>query len=139
MWALSGPASAVLLLFKHGGALEPSPTQGGLIPPHGGGGVQHVCFAIPLASLDAWHTQLEKEHVLIESKVTQYFGGISLYFRDPDGHSIELATLEIWPSVEMYCGGCRSLYHICRGLSVRSQRSVRQALIHEPADLFEFV
>ena len=98
MCALSVPASAVLLLFKHGGSLEPSPTQGGLIPPHGGGGVQHVCFAIPLASLDAWHTQLEKEHVLIESKVTQYFGGISLYFRDPDGHSIELATPGLWPN-----------------------------------------
>jgi len=39
---------------------------------------------------------LAAEGVGIESRVTQHFGGISLYFRDPDGHSIEVATPGLW-------------------------------------------
>jgi catechol 2,3-dioxygenase-like lactoylglutathione lyase family enzyme len=48
MCALEVPSSGVLLLFKHEGSLQPSPTPGGIIPPHGGSGALHVCFAIPL-------------------------------------------------------------------------------------------
>ena len=94
--ALRIPSSAVLLLFKHDGSLEPSHMPGGLIPPHGGSGVLHLCFAIPLASLDDWTAHLEKQDIELESRVRQTFGGISLYFRDPDGHSVEVATPGLW-------------------------------------------
>ena len=96
MCALQVPASGVLLLFKHDGSLKPSPTPGGIIPPHGGSGALHLCFAIPLASLDGWTSHLEQYGIAVESRVRQHFGGISLYFRDPDGHSLEVATPGLW-------------------------------------------
>jgi catechol 2,3-dioxygenase-like lactoylglutathione lyase family enzyme len=96
MCALRIPAGGVLLLFKHDGSLHPSRVPGGIIPPHGGNGVLHLCFAIPVASLDGWSAHLGTHGVAIESRVRQQFGGISLYFRDPDGHSLELATPGLW-------------------------------------------
>jgi catechol 2,3-dioxygenase-like lactoylglutathione lyase family enzyme len=96
MCALQIPSSGVLLLFKQDGSLHPSRTPGGVIPPHGGSGALHLCFAIPLASLDDWTAHLERQAVALESRVTQTFGGISLYFRDPDGHSVEVATPGLW-------------------------------------------
>ena len=96
MCALQVPGSGVLLLFKEHGSLQPSPVPGGVIPPHGGSGALHLCFAIPLASLEAWVAHLEALGVALESRVRQRFGGISLYFRDPDGHSVEVATPGLW-------------------------------------------
>jgi catechol 2,3-dioxygenase-like lactoylglutathione lyase family enzyme len=96
MCALRVPASGLLLLFKHGGSLRPSNTPGGVIPPHGGNGKLHLCFAIPLASLNDWSVHLEEQGIALESRVRQTFGGTSLYFRDPDGHSVEVATPGLW-------------------------------------------
>ncbi len=96
MCALRVPGSGVLLLFKHDASLQPSHVPGGIIPGHGGSGVLHVCFAIPVASLEAWAAHLQAQGVAIESRVRQAFGGISLYFRDPDGHSVEVATPGLW-------------------------------------------
>ena len=98
MCALRVPASGILLLFKENGSLNPSPTPGGVIPARGGAGALHLCFAIPLATLDSWIAHLAGQGVPIESRVTQYFGGTSLYFRDPDGHSLEVATPGLWPN-----------------------------------------
>ncbi len=86
----------VLLLFKVGGSVHPSPTPGGTIPPHDGRGTQHLAFAIPVAALAEWEAHLQAEHVPVESRVIQHFGGTSLYFRDPDGHSVEVATPGLW-------------------------------------------
>jgi catechol 2,3-dioxygenase-like lactoylglutathione lyase family enzyme len=96
MCALQVPGSGVLLLFKHGGSLQPSQVPGGMIPAHGGSGVLHLCFAIPVASLEDWTRHLAAQEVEVESRVRQAFGGISLYFRDPDGHSVEVATPGLW-------------------------------------------
>jgi catechol-2,3-dioxygenase len=96
MCALQVPSSAVLLLFRHDGSLQPSPMPGGVIPPHGGSGALHLCFAIPLVSLEDWTEHLEKQGVALESRVRQNHGGISLYFRDPDGNSLEVATPGLW-------------------------------------------
>jgi catechol 2,3-dioxygenase-like lactoylglutathione lyase family enzyme len=40
--------------------------------------------------------RLESEDISVESRVTWRRGGQSLYFRDPDGHLVELATPGIW-------------------------------------------
>lgn len=96
MCALRIPASAVLLLFRVNASLQPSQLPGGTIPPHGGSGSLHLCFGIPLASLDDWASHLEKQGVALESRVRQGYGGTSLYFRDPDGHSLEVATPGLW-------------------------------------------
>jgi catechol-2,3-dioxygenase len=98
MCALRVPGSGVLLLFKENGSLQPHPTPGGIIPPHGGSGQLHLCFAIPLAGLEGWIAHLAEQKIALESRVIQYFGGTSLYFRDPDGHSLEVATPGLWPN-----------------------------------------
>jgi catechol-2,3-dioxygenase len=98
MVALALPASAVLLLFRRGGSVQPSATPGGLIPAHDARGAQHVCLASPVASLLDWERHLLEHDVVIESLVIQTHGGTSLYFRDPDGHSVEVATPGLWPT-----------------------------------------
>lgn len=96
MVGLAVPGGAILLLFRVGGSTEPSDTPGGTIPPHDGRGTQHVCFAVPLASLDDWDRHFAALGVAIESRVIQSFGGTSLYVRDPDGHSVEVAGPGLW-------------------------------------------
>ena len=96
MVGLAVPGGSMLLLFRRGGSVTPSPVPGGLIPPHDGGGTLHLCFAVPLAELHAWERHLEALGIAVESRVTQRFGGLSLYFRDPDGHSLEVAGPGLW-------------------------------------------
>jgi catechol 2,3-dioxygenase-like lactoylglutathione lyase family enzyme len=99
MRALGVTGGQVLLLFRHGGSAEPSPTPGGTIPAHDARGQQHLCFAIPWTSLDDWQRFLEEQGVALESRVSWRGGGTSLYFRDPDGHSVEVATPGLWPNL----------------------------------------
>jgi len=96
MVGLAVPGGSVLLLFRRGGSVEPSEVAGGTIPPHDGQGALHLCFAVPLAELGAWERHLAAVGITIESRVTQSFGGTSLYFRDPDGHSLEVAGPGLW-------------------------------------------
>ena len=96
MVGLAVPGGSVLLLFRRGGSVEPSVMPGGTIPPHDGQGTLHLCFAVPLAELDVWAQHLDALGIAIESRVTQSFGGRSLYFRDPDGHSLEVAGPGLW-------------------------------------------
>jgi catechol 2,3-dioxygenase-like lactoylglutathione lyase family enzyme len=87
----------VLLLFKKGASTRPMPVPGGVIPPHDAAGRMHMAFAIARADLEGWETHLREHAVAVESRVTWPAGGVSLYFRDPDGHLLELATPGIWP------------------------------------------
>jgi catechol 2,3-dioxygenase-like lactoylglutathione lyase family enzyme len=86
----------VLILFRRGGTSEPVALPGGVIPPHGGSGHLHFALAISAEDLRAWEQQLYEAGVKIESRVKWSRGGESLYFRDPDGHLVELATPGIW-------------------------------------------
>ena len=94
--AFSVAGRQVLLLFKRGASNEPMTIQGGTIPPHDGTGTTHVGFAVDASSLSEWERRLSEHHVAIESRVTWARGGISLYFRDPDGHLLEILTLGVW-------------------------------------------
>jgi catechol 2,3-dioxygenase-like lactoylglutathione lyase family enzyme len=96
MCTLAVAPAQVLIIFKRGGTLKPVPVGDSFIPPHDGGGPQHFAFAIAAADLDAWKAHLEAEGVAIESTVTWPKGGTSLYFRDPDGLLVELATPGLW-------------------------------------------
>ena len=98
MVGLGVPGSSILLLFRRGGSVEPSPTPTGDIPPHDATGNQHLAFAIPVGELEVWETHLAAEKVVLESRLAWPRGGISLYFRDPDNHSLEVATPGLWPS-----------------------------------------
>lgn len=89
---------SVFLIFKEGGTSEPVKTDGGVIPPHGGGGDLHFAFAIRAEDFAHWEKRLGEQGIAIESRVSWDRGGHSLYFRDPDHHLVELATPGIWPS-----------------------------------------
>ena len=96
MVGMAVPGGTVLLLFKRGGSARPSQVPGGVIPEHDGRGTLHLCFAIPLSALDDWERHLATLGIPVESRVAQSFGGRSLYFRDPDGHSLEVAVPGLW-------------------------------------------
>lgn len=88
----------VLLLFKRGGTLAPTPVPGGIIPPHDGRGPHHIGFAVAHDAYEPWKEKLRAAGVAIESEAQWERGGRSFYFRDPDGHLVELITPGIWPN-----------------------------------------
>jgi len=94
--ALDVGGQSVLLLFQRGGTLETVHLPGGTIPPHDGAGPIHLAFAVSGADLGAWEDRLAQGGVPIEGRTDWPRGGRSLYFRDPDGHLLELATPGIW-------------------------------------------
>lgn len=95
--ALDVGGRSVLLLFLRGASLEPVPLPWGqTLPPHDGSGPWHFAFSIPSGSDTAWEKRLRDAGVKIESAVTWPRGGRSLYFRDPDGHMVELLTPGVW-------------------------------------------
>ena len=87
----------VLLLFQRGNT-GPLDTEGGLVPGHDGGGPVHLAFAIDADATTAWKVRLAELGIEIESRVRWERGGESLYFRDPENRSVELATPGIWPA-----------------------------------------
>ena len=89
--------SSVLLVFKRGASAGTQVLPGGTIPPHDGSGPLHVCFAIDAEDLAGWETKLRAHNIAIESRMMWERGGTSIYFRDPDGHLLELMTPGNWP------------------------------------------
>ncbi|HWE50698.1 MAG TPA: VOC family protein [Bryobacteraceae bacterium] len=88
--ALKAGERQVLLLFKKGGSLT-------ITSPHDGNGELHIAFAIPAAELATWEAWLRDNEIPVEEKTTWARGGVSLYFRDPDRHLLEIATPGVWP------------------------------------------
>jgi catechol 2,3-dioxygenase-like lactoylglutathione lyase family enzyme len=87
---------SVLLIFKRGSATQTVTMPGGTIPGHDGGGPLHVAFAIGRDELAQWEQHLAARGVAIEGTTSWSRGGRSIYFRDPDGHLLELATPGLW-------------------------------------------
>ena len=87
--ALAMPRQQVLLLFKKG-------LSSTLPVPHDGDGQTHLAFAIPASALSEWERVLMGKRIAILERTTWDRGGVSLYFRDPDGHLLELATPGVW-------------------------------------------
>ena len=57
--ALNIGGASVLLLFQRGATSEPLSTPGGVVPPHGAVGIQHVAFAVAdTAALASWARRL---------------------------------------------------------------------------------
>lgn len=95
MRALKICDTQVLLLFKIGGSTTGEETPGGFIPTHDGRGRLHLAFSVGLEDVGAWRKYLQASGVPIESEV-EANRGHSIYFRDPDGHAIELGTPGLW-------------------------------------------
>ena len=83
---------AMLLVFDP----EATARAAGPVPAHGAVGPGHVAFAVADAELDDWVARLRGHGVEIEADVAWPGGGRSIYFRDPAGNSLELATPRIW-------------------------------------------
>jgi catechol-2,3-dioxygenase len=88
---------SVLLLFLRGHSLQTVKLPDGTIPPHDGHGPGHIAFSIAAAELATWQARLAEAGVAIEGRTQWPRGGESIYFRDPDGHLVELATPGLWP------------------------------------------
>lgn len=89
----------VLLVFKRGMTREDSAAStGGVIPGHHSEGPAHFAFAIGTDQYEPWKAHLIDAGVAIRSEVTWPPGGRSLYFDDPDGNVLEMATPGLWPN-----------------------------------------
>jgi catechol 2,3-dioxygenase-like lactoylglutathione lyase family enzyme len=87
---------AMVLLFNPLGSREERSHDSLEVPTHGCFGPGHVAFAVRDTDLPAWAEHLERHGVAIERTMDWPDGGRSLYFRDPAGNSLELATPRIW-------------------------------------------
>lgn len=94
--AFDAGSGGVLLVFARGQSGADMVTPGGTIPGHDGNGPLHMAFAIAADDVDGWRERLAAYHVAITHEVTWPAGGRSLYFNDPDGHVLELATPGLW-------------------------------------------
>jgi catechol 2,3-dioxygenase-like lactoylglutathione lyase family enzyme len=86
----------VLLLFLKGGSVAGKQIPGGKIPAHDADGQMHVAFSIDEDQWTPWLERLAALGIPVESEVQWPRGGRSIYFRDPDGHSIEFVTPGCW-------------------------------------------
>jgi len=82
----------VLLLFR--------PQATGIqtdLPAHAAEGTGHLALRICDHEVDAWRAHLQNCGVNIEKEKQWKRGGVSIYFRDPDGNCVEVATAKVWP------------------------------------------
>jgi catechol 2,3-dioxygenase-like lactoylglutathione lyase family enzyme len=94
--SLDVAGKSVFLIFKKGGSTQPTIFEGGTIPPNDASGSIHFALSISQADFQDWVDWLGECSVEIESIVNWERGGRSIYFRDLDGHNVELATPGIW-------------------------------------------
>ena len=87
--AMEAGQRQVLLLFKKRASLE-------IESPHDGDGELHIAFAITAADVAVWERWLAAHGIAIEERKEWERGGISLYFRDPDRHLLEVASPGVW-------------------------------------------
>lgn len=85
----------MLLLFNPARTIADSE-----VAPHGARGPGHVAFAVSPAQLDAWKEKLKDQRVVVEQDVRWPKGGRSIYFRDPAGNCLELASPLLWGMTE---------------------------------------
>jgi len=94
-----------LLIFSRAAAHTPNKTASGdvlppcALPEQNGRGPGHIAFGISKDAVHSWRERLAKHDVDLLSEINWDSGARSLYFRDPDGHLIELATPGIWEPV----------------------------------------
>ena len=94
--AFDAGRQGVLLVFLQGAGREDLVREGGTIPGHDGAGPVHMAFAIGADSHDAWVDRLTAAKVAMRGTMRWPAGGRSIYFEDPDGHVLELATPGLW-------------------------------------------
>lgn len=93
--ALAIDDNHVLLLFLRGASVTGADSPVGHIPGHDGQGQLHLAFHVSEAEFPAWKAHLATHDITLIAELP-LGKGHSLYFHDPDGHVVELATPGIW-------------------------------------------
>ena len=96
--AFDAGRGSVLLIFARGGSIADMVSDQGTVPGHDGRGPLHMAFAIHDRAYEAWHAHLTAPGVPLRGEMRWPSGGRSLYFEDPDGHVLEVATHGLWPN-----------------------------------------
>jgi len=92
---------SILLIFKpEHTERERVVINGGAIPLHGAHGPGHMAFRVVRDELESWRAYFRQTGVAIESEVSWPNGAHSIYFRDPAGNSLELATPNMWTNFD---------------------------------------
>lgn len=101
--ALAGfqlPNNTLLLMFSRDKITEDRPIKdAGMIPRHGCdlGLGQHISFACSGAEeLDEWEKHLKGKGIEVISHMKWERGGRSIYFKDWEGHVLEIMTRGVW-------------------------------------------
>ena len=84
--------SQMLLIFKP----QVTSNKNSALPTHGTSGAGHLAFSIAENEYGNWKTSLQSKDIKVEQEVKWPSSGLSIYFRDPAGNSIELATSKTW-------------------------------------------
>ena len=88
----------VLIACQRGMCEVDSEIGGALVPGHRADGPSHFAFRIDMEAIEAWKAYLTGEGIAILSEAQWPLGGKSLYFNDPFGNVLEMATGDIWPN-----------------------------------------
>lgn len=66
------------------------------LPPHYGSGQLHLAFEVSPQAYQEWKEKVQQAGIAIEHEQAWKDGLHSFYFRDPDGHLLEIVPLGIW-------------------------------------------
>jgi catechol 2,3-dioxygenase-like lactoylglutathione lyase family enzyme len=88
--AMSVGGRQVLLVCKRGASATIADV------PHDATGQQHIAFSTAESDMDAWEARLREHGVAVNRDRRWERGGRSLYFHDPEGHALELASPGVW-------------------------------------------
>jgi catechol 2,3-dioxygenase-like lactoylglutathione lyase family enzyme len=92
---LQAGRDSTLILFN----VEGIQKRQSVIPAHGARGPGHVALAVPAGEMAAWRARLQAHGVAIEHEQDWAQGTHSIYFRDPDGNSVELIDNHHYSSI----------------------------------------
>ncbi len=67
-----------------------------ILPPHHAHGPQHLAFEVPEDEYQRWKERLEKHQIQVTHEQHWRDKLYSMYFRDPDGHILEILPPGIW-------------------------------------------
>lgn len=83
--------SSVLLCF-----LAEATKAGANLPAHFAEGQQHIAFEVPKAAYEEVRQRIRSSGIEIEHRQQWNSEYESFYFRDPDGHSLEIVPAGLW-------------------------------------------
>ena len=83
--------SSILLCFNPETTREDE-----ILPPHYGGGNQHLAFEVPNQEYGLWKAFLEEKGIPIIHEQNWKKGLKSFYFRDDEGNVLEIVMEGIW-------------------------------------------